>query len=68
MSKWLTPGEAAERLGDITPSGIRWLADTRQVRSVRTPTGRRLISAADLERLRTARDTARPERKVILVK
>lgn len=48
---WLSPGEAAERLGDVTASGVRWLMDTRRVRGIRTLSGRRLISASDLERL-----------------
>jgi hypothetical protein len=50
MARYLLPGEAAARLS-ITASGIRWLADTRKLRSTRTPTGRRLIDARDVERL-----------------
>ena len=46
---WLTTHEAAELLG-ISESGARWLADTRQVRAIRTPGGRRLLSLADVQR------------------
>lgn len=53
-SRFLTPGEAAAVLG-ISPSGARWMADTRQVRTMRTPSGRRLLSASDVERLRRER-------------
>ncbi len=51
----LLVGEAAARLG-ITPSGARWLADTRRVRTTRTPSGVRLLSAHDVERLRQERE------------
>jgi hypothetical protein len=57
---WLLPSEAAELLG-ITASGARWLVDTRQVRSTRTATGRRLISAVDVERLRRERERNPPQ-------
>lgn len=51
---WFTTHETAEFLG-ITDSGARWLADTGQVQSIRTVGGRRLLSAADVERLRRNR-------------
>ena len=53
-SRFLTPGEAALRLG-VSRSGAVWLADTQRVRAIRTPTGRRLLSARDVERLRIER-------------
>jgi DNA-binding transcriptional MerR regulator len=55
MRNRLLVGEAAARLG-ITPSGVRWLADTRLVRAIRTPSGVRLLSARDVERLRQERE------------
>ena len=54
-TNWLRPGEAARELG-LSRSGILWLADTRKVRSVRTPSGWRLLSARDVERLRQERE------------
>ncbi len=51
---WLLPTEAGRVLG-ISASGVRWLADTRRLRAIRTPSGRRLVSAMDLERLRRER-------------
>lgn len=55
MTAWLTPGEAARRLG-VTRSAAVWFVDTRRVRAVKTPTGRRLLSARDVERLRVERE------------
>jgi excisionase family DNA binding protein len=60
VARWLTPGEAAQRLG-CSRSGVIWLADTRKVRTVRTESGRRLVSARDLERLQREREQARRE-------
>lgn len=60
-SGWLTPGEAAAVL-NISASGARWLADSRQVRAVRTPSGRRLLSAADVKRLRAEREAQKADR------
>ena len=59
-STWLLPGEAATILR-MTPSGVRWLADTGRVRSIRTATGRRLLSAVDVERLRREREKTPPQ-------
>ena len=53
---YLTPTETARVLG-ITSSGVRWLVDTRRLKAVRTPSGRRLIVARDLERLRRDRES-----------
>jgi excisionase family DNA binding protein len=61
MTLWLTPGEAARRLG-VSRSGAVWFVDTRRVKAVKTPTGRRLISARDVERLRAERGGS-PSRK-----
>jgi excisionase family DNA binding protein len=55
---WLLPGEAARRLG-LSRSGVLWLADTRRLRAIRTESGRRLVSARDLERLKQEREDAR---------
>ncbi len=55
MNGRLLVGEAAARLG-ITPSGARWLVDTGRIRSLRTPTGVRLLSARDVERLADERE------------
>lgn len=60
-SGWITPSEAAAVL-KISASGARWLVDTRQVRAVRTPSGRRLLSAADVERLRAEREAQKADR------
>lgn len=54
-ARFLTPGEASAALG-ISPSGVRWLSDTRQLRTTRTQTGRRLLLASDVERLRRERE------------
>lgn len=54
-SRWLTPSEAARKLG-VSRSGVLWLVDTRKVHAFRTETGRRLVSARDLERLRRERE------------
>lgn len=54
MTRWWTVGTAARHLG-LTRSGVRWLADTRKVRAIRTPSGIRLLSARDVERLRQQR-------------
>lgn len=59
--KWLLPGEAAQRLG-VTRSGAVWFADTRRVRAIRTPSGRRLLSAQDVERFRQERERESSER------
>jgi excisionase family DNA binding protein len=53
--RWRVPGEAAKHLG-LSRSGVLWLVDTGRLRAVRTETGRRLISARDLERLRQERE------------
>ncbi len=57
---WLTPTEAGRVLG-VTASGVRWMADTRRLRGTRTPSGRRLISARDLERLRREREQGKQD-------
>lgn len=53
--RYLTPSEASAVLG-ITPSGVRWLSDTRRLRTTKTRTGRRLLLARDVERLRRERE------------
>lgn len=58
---YLTPTEAARMLG-ISRSGVLWLVDTRRLRAVRTPSGRRLISARDVYRLKQVREQAQSER------
>jgi excisionase family DNA binding protein len=59
MSRYLLPREVARILG-ISPTGVRWLVDTRRLRATRTPGGVRLISAADLERIKRERDANPP--------
>lgn len=54
-TRYLTPSEASAVLG-ISPSGVRWLSDTRRLRTTRTQTGRRLLLASDVERLRRERE------------
>lgn len=55
---YLTPSEAARLLG-LSRSGVVWLIDTRRLRATKTPTGRRLVSIRDLERLQRDRQAAR---------
>lgn len=61
MAIWLLPSEAARRLG-VTRSGVVWFADTRKIRAIRTPTGRRLLSARSVEELREKRERERSSR------
>lgn len=46
---WLLPTEAARHLG-VSRSRILQLFDSRKLRGIKTETGRRLLSRADLER------------------
>jgi excisionase family DNA binding protein len=58
--RWLTPSEAAQRLG-MSASGVRWMVDTGRVRPIRTANGRRLVSLRDLDRVRVDRARRRGE-------
>lgn len=49
--KWLTVGEAADRLG-VSVGVVRRAIDSGQLRAGRTPGGHRRISAASVEALR----------------
>lgn len=61
-ARFMTPAEAARLLG-ISASGIRWLIDVRRLRATRTLSGRRLVSARDLEELRQTREQAARRRR-----
>jgi excisionase family DNA binding protein len=52
---WMTPGEAAQVL-HLSPSRVRVLADSRRLRTFRTPSGRRLIASRSVEAFRLKRD------------
>jgi excisionase family DNA binding protein len=57
-AQYYTPAEAGEVLR-LRPSTVRFLCDTRRLRAIRTASGRRLIPAGDLERLRRDRESKR---------
>jgi len=46
--------DAAELL-DMTPSGVRWLIDTNQLRAQRTPSGQRITWPSAVEQFRAER-------------
>lgn len=58
---WRLMREAGQVL-HLTPSGVRWLCDTRRLRCIRTPSGVRLVSARAIRKL-LAQRTASPEDK-----
>jgi hypothetical protein len=55
MARWLLSADVKDVLGLKSSSGARWLGDTRQIRTIRTPSGVRLYSAKDVEQLRQER-------------
>lgn len=55
MAEYITPGEAADRLG-VTRDTIRRYVDNGQLSGIRTPGGQRRIDAASIQKI-TSPDT-----------
>lgn len=52
MAEYITPGEAADRLG-VTRDTIRRYVDNGQLSGIRTPGGQRRIDAASIQKITT---------------
>jgi DNA-binding transcriptional MerR regulator len=62
MSVLLTPGEVAKMFG-LTPDAVRGWERRGLLRAIKTPTGRRLFRARDVERFINHRGARRAERE-----